>query len=239
MSLRHAAFGPLLALCLFSVSACRSNRAAEPMPESVAPGINDVFLSDDLDVEAFVDRFEGESREVAREHQGIVATLDLEPGMRVADVGAGTGLFLGALADAVGRDGVVFEVDISPRFIEHLNERIETEGYPQAKTVLTGLDRLDLPAESIDVAFVCDTYHHFEFPDRNLDSIRRALRPGGLLVVVDFERIEGVTREWLLSHVRAGKDVVRSEIEAAGFEFVDEPKVEGLKENYVLRFRRP
>ena len=100
-------------------------------------------------------------------------------------------------------------------------------------------DSIDLPEGSIDAAWICDTYHHFESPQATLASIKRALRPGGRLVLIDFERIPGVTRDWLLEHVRADKATFRSEVEAAGFEFVDEPEVEGLEENYVLRFRRP
>jgi len=64
------------------------------------------------------------------------------------------------------------------------------------------------------------------------------LRPGGELIVVDFERIPGETRKWLLDHVRANKQTFRAEIEAAGFEFVEEVQIEGLVENYFLRFSR-
>lgn len=231
----------LLAPTLFAGTACRGAAPAEAAPpeQSVAPGINDVFLADDLDVEAFIDRFEGESREVAREHRAIVGVLDLGPGKVVADVGAGTGLFLDALAEAVGPTGRVFEVDISPGFVEHLRERIAGEGLGQASAVLTDPHTLDLPRDSVDVVFVCDTYHHFEYPATNLASIRRALRPGGLLVIVDFERIPGTSREWILNHVRADKQTVRAEVEAAGFVFEDEPRLDGLEENYVLRFRNP
>ena len=66
-----------------------------------------------------------------------------------------------------------------------------------------------------------------------------AAMAGGTLVVVDFDRVPGTSREWLLTHVRAGKDEVRGEIEEAGFEFLDEVDVEGFAENYLLRFRRP
>ncbi len=69
-------------------------------------------------------------------------------------------------------------------------------------------------------------------------TIHRALRPGGSLFLVDFERIPGVSREWLLKHVRAGKDVFTAEIEKSGFELVEEVEVKGLKENYFLKFRR-
>ena len=63
--------------------------------------------------------------------------------------------------------------------------------------------------------------------------------PSGTLIVIDFDRIPGKSREFILGHVRAGKGVFRSEIEAAGFEFVEEVELDGLKENYFLRFRCP
>jgi predicted methyltransferase len=69
-----------------------------------------------------------------------------------------------------------------------------------------------------------------------LASIRRALRPGGSLVVVDFERIAGVSPDWILKHVRAGKEQFRAEIEAGGFRFIEEVKL--MRENYFLRFSR-
>ena len=96
-----------------------------------------------------------------------------------------------------------------------------------------------LSPESVDHVFICDTYHHFELYGEMLDSIREGLAPGGQLVVIDFERIPGTSRDWLLTHVRAGKDQVRAEIEQAGFEFVEEVEVPAFEENYLLRFRKP
>ena len=72
-----------------------------------------------------------------------------------------------------------------------------------------------------------------------MNSIVSALKPGGELIVVDFERIEGVSREWLMEHVRAGKEVVRKEIEESGLVFLEEVKLEKLKENYFIRFKKP
>ena len=62
---------------------------------------------------------------------------------------------------------------------------------------------------------------------------------GDTLVVIDFERIPGKSREFILGHVRAGKEVFRSEIVAAGFRYVEEIKLPEFKENYFLRFRKP
>ena len=92
---------------------------------------------------------------------------------------------------------------------------------------------LDKAENSIDLAFVCATFHHFEFPLKSMKSIRRALRPGGKVIVVDFERIEGKSSDWILGHVRAGKEVFQAETEESGFELEEE--VTGLlEENYIL-----
>ena len=95
-----------------------------------------------------------------------------------------------------------------------------------------------LPPASIDVAFICDVYHHFEHPAQTLASLRSALRPGGTLVLIDFERIPGITSAYLLEHVRAGREVFSEEIVRAGFRFRDEIELDGLEDNYILRFTR-
>ena len=75
-------------LLAFGLDAC-----AAPVEESVKPGINDIFLNPEMDVDSYVARFEVESREIYTERHDIVGTIGLEPGMAVADIGAGTGLF--------------------------------------------------------------------------------------------------------------------------------------------------
>jgi predicted methyltransferase len=231
----------LLSLPLTSLTSCLVE-APPPIPPpetSVRPGVNERFLAPDLDVQELVGTFESESREVAVRRDEIVAALGLRPGMTVADVGAGTGLFLEPLVRGVGRFGRVFAVDIAPSLIEFIDERIRVEGLTIVETVLCTETSAELSPDSVDMVFSCDTYHHFEYPQTTLASLHSALRPGGWLVIVDFERIPGVSRDWVLGHVRAGKRRVIAEVEAAGFTLHDEPLVEGLAENYVLRFRRP
>ncbi len=228
-----------LAAALLVVGALAPSCSGPPRETSVKPGINAKFLSAELDLDWAVSTFEGESREVFVSRQRIVDRLGVSAGMTVADVGAGTGIFLEAFAKAVGAGGKVLAVDISPKFIEHMNRRIRESGWTRVETV-TGREReAALPPGSVDLVFVCDTYHHFEYPRSMLASIHRALRPGGSLVIIDFERLPGVSREWILGHVRAGKDEVSSEVTAAGFTLLDELEVEGLRENYLLRFHRP
>jgi predicted methyltransferase len=114
----------------------------------------------------------------------------------------------------------------------------EADRLANLSVVLCSDRSIRLPPASIDLAFICDTYHHFEYPASTLASIHRALRPQGQLVVIDFERIPGQSRDWVLEHVRAGKAEFRSEIEAAGFEFAAQPEIRGFRENYLLRFRK-
>lgn len=226
-------------LCLVLVFSIGAETPSKPKEDSVRPGVNERFLSQDLDVEEFVEIFEGESREVFAQRDEIVEALAVSPGMTVADIGAGTGLFLPAFDRGVGSGGRVYAVEISPKFLEHLRERAQREKLARVEVVEGREDSVALPAASVDVAFVCDTYHHFEYPQSTLASLYRAIRPGGALVILDFERIPGKSRPWVVKHVRAGRETFRREIETAGFQFVSEVSVEGLKENYVLRFRRP
>src|SRR5262245_25504531 len=200
--------------------------------KSVRPGINKPFENPDL--KDFIQKFEGESREIAAHARDIVAACKLKPGMRVADVGAGTGLFTRKFAAAVGEKGRVFAVDIAPAFLRHIEKTCQESKITNVETIRCDQFSTKLPKDSVDLVFICDTYHHFEFPHRTLQSIHDALRPGGQVILIDFHRIKGKSSEWVMGHVRAGQEVFVREITAAGFEVVGEQTI--LKENYFVRF---
>lgn len=226
-------------LAILAVLASPAGPARPQGPAAPAGAdINRDFLDPQLDPEAWRQRFEVESREVFACREAIVAALGLAPGDRVADVGSGTGLFLAPFAEKVGADGRVYAVDISPRLVEFLERRVRDEGLANVAVIRSDALSTRLPPASVGHAFVCDTYHHMVEYEAMLASIHEALRPGGQLVVVDFDRIPGTSRQWLLDHVRADKETVRREIEAAGFEFAGEVEVDGFAENYLLRFRK-
>ena len=210
----------------------------EAADKSVKPGINDRFLDPNLDVSEWLGRFEIESREVYAHRERVLAACAIKPGMTVADIGAGTGFYSRLFASAVGDKGRVFSVDISPAFLDHIQSKAKEDRISNMTTVLCSDRSVKLPPSSVDLAFVCDTYHHFEYPAATLASIHQALKPGGTFMVIDFERIPGESREFIIGHVRAGKEVFRKEIIDAGFEFVEEIEIPSFKENYVLRFRK-
>jgi predicted methyltransferase len=196
---------------------------------------NAKFLKSDLDVPSWVKKFESPGREVYDKRKTIVAAAHLRKGMAVADVGAGTGLYTMLFSDAVGPKGTVYAVEIAPRFLDYLPQRARQAGATNVKVVKGTDTSIELPPASVDLVFICDTYHHFASPKQNLASIRKALRPDGELMIVDFKREPGKTPAWIVEHVRTGQPEVTAEIEAAGFSKIEEVPL--LKENYVLRFR--
>lgn len=98
----------------------------------------------------------------------------------------------------------MYAVDIAKNFVEHINKISAESGRKNVEAVVCDEHSARLPENSIDLAFICDTYHHFEYPIDTLKSIHAALRPGGKIVIVDFARIEGRSTDWTLEHVRCG-----------------------------------
>ncbi len=207
-------------------------------PASVKPGINSKFTDPGLNVDEWIARFEIESREVYQARTEIMKAMAIQPGSRVADIGAGTGFFTILMSKFAGKKGWSYAVEISPKFTQHLTALFAERNLNNTTTVFCNDRSVCLPPSSIDLAFICDVYHHFEFPKQTMMSIHDALSDGGRVILIDFERIPGTSREWTLNHVRAGKQTFIDEVQGAGFELVGERKIAGFKENYFLEFRK-
>jgi ubiquinone/menaquinone biosynthesis C-methylase UbiE len=200
------------------------------------PKINEPFMNPDL--KAFIKRFESNDREPYAKRHEIVAALGVSRGMSVADVGAGTGFFTRIFSEKVGETGKVYAVDISPQFLAHIAAESKKRGQTNVVTIRGDQVEIKLPQESVDLVFLSDVYHHLEKPEKALSSIHRALKPSGILVVIDFDKVAGQSSDFVLKHVRATKDVFRKEIEMAGFQEAKAAKPPVLKENFFLRFQK-
>lgn len=207
-----------------------------PVPDepAVSPAINAYYRG--ADVEHWQEIFERPGREVFDRRFEVLKAIGVYPGMTVADVGAGTGFYTMLFARAVGSYGTVYAVDISESFIADIERRAAEYRVENVETIVNDQEDTGLPADSVDLVFVCDTYHHFEYPRSMLGSIARALKEDGELVLIDFRRIQGVSSPWVMSHVRANREEVTKEVVEAGFELAEELNL--LRENYVLRFRK-
>ena len=93
---------------------------------------------------------------------------------------------------------------------------------------------IGLPADAIDLAFISDTYHHFEYPQQTLASIHQALRSEGRVIIIDFRRDPRISSNWVMGHVRGNKAQVIQEMQVAGFRLVDDKPL--MRTNYFLEF---
>lgn len=200
--------------------------------QSVRPGVNRQYENPDW--QQWVNTFERSGREVYAMRHAIVAATGAGPGMAVADIGAGTGLFTRLFAPAVMPGGKVYAVDISATFIENILRTCREQGLNNVEGIVNSPRDVGLPADSIDLAFITATYHHFEYPVSTLASIRRALRTGGRLVIIDFRRDPHISSPWVMQHVRGDKNSVIREIRAAGFHLLEDKPL--LRTNYFLVF---
>jgi len=117
----------------------------------------------------------------------LLSVLELKAGMKVADVGAGTGYYSWRMAQRVGAGGTVYAVDIQPEMIKLLEEQMSRRGAANVKAVLGTPTDPGLPSAGIDLALMVDVYHELEYPHEMLAAIVRALKPGGRLVFVEFK----------------------------------------------------
>ena len=164
---RRRQFRLVLILWLVASFAAPLGAAEQAKPED----INAKFRNPD--VVQSIRSFEGESREIFQKRDEILAACDLRAGIDVADVGAGTGLFTRLFASRVA-PGKVYAVDISQKFIEHIEKTCRDEKLDNVQGIVCGDYSTELPANSVDLVFVCDTYHHFQHPEKNLPpSVRR------------------------------------------------------------------
>jgi len=214
----------LLLLCELAV--------ANVTEQNVNPEINRHYQG--AEFQDWVRVFEQPGREVYDKRHAVIQSLNLKPGMDIADIGAGTGFYSLLFAQKVGKAGNVFAVDVTDDFILNINRRASENNLKNIHGVLSTQKDTLLAPGSVDMAFVCDTYHHFEYPQTMLVSIYRALRPGGELIIIDFKKQPGISSSWVMSHVRTNKEAVIKEIEQAGFKLQSETDI--LKTNYFLKF---
>ena len=119
----------------------------------------------------------------------LLRELGLKPGMAVADIGAGTGYYARRMAPLVGSGnsgGVVYATDVQPEMIKMLKDGAKKAGLTNIKPVLGGLQSVNLPEASIDLAIMVDVYHELEYPFEVIDSLVRALKPGGRIAYVEY-----------------------------------------------------
>ncbi len=185
------------------------------------------------DSKAYIARLEDPKRDGYQKPAEVVKALKLKEGEVIADIGAGSGYFTFRLAEAVGRTGRVYAVDVNPDMIRHLNRRVRDMKVGNVVTVLCAPDDPLLCDGSVDRFFICDTWHHIEGHPRYLALLKKMLKPGGEVVMIDFKKEK--TPVGPPMEMRIQRDDLVREMESNGFEVAAEHKF--LEYQYFLAFK--
>ena len=163
------------------------------------------------------------ARDERQKPRELVESMKLERGMTVADVGTGVGYMLPFLSHAVGPRGRVIAEDIFDDFLASAKQRAENQKLNNILFVKGSDTDPNLPEGGMDEVLVLDVYHHFDYPEKMLAAIHKALKPGGKLVIVDYYKSpEAMANGRAMTHIRLNKPDVIKEIEANHFHLVSE-----------------
>lgn len=140
--------------------------------------------------EEWVTTLEGPQRVAAQKIDEVLARLALKPGMVVADIGAGSGLFARPLAKAVAPGGKVYAVDIDQALLDHINRTAREGGIGNIQTVLGEFDDPKIPARNVDLAFINDVLHHIEHRATYLKALGTYIKPGGRIALIEMDNTD-------------------------------------------------
>lgn len=142
------------------------------------------------DPKAYMQALEDPKRDEYQKPHEVLSALNIKPGEVIADIGAGTGYFTFRLAHFVGEKGKVYAVDVSSDMIRHINRRIRETNAANVVSILAELDDPLLPDRSVNRFFICDVWHHVENQSKYLSLMKKMLKPGGEVVMIDFNKKE-------------------------------------------------
>jgi arsenite methyltransferase len=142
------------------------------------------------DPKAYIGALEDPKRDAYQKPQEVMTALGIKPGEVIADIGAGSGYFTFRLALHVGDKGKVYAVDVSPEMILHVNRRIRELKVNNVVSILADPDDPLLPDRSVNRFFFSESWHHIENQAKYLSLMKRMLKPGGEIVMIDFQKKE-------------------------------------------------
>lgn len=170
-------------------------------------------------LDQYIAIFEDPQRDEWQKPDEFIAALNVQPGQLVADIGAGSGYFTLRLARAVGEKGTVFAIDVASGMLDYLRQRLAKERIENVRVLQVPPHDPLLRDGSLDLIFVCNTYHHLEEREVYLRKLRKALKPNGRLVIIDFYKKNDMPVGPPLP-IRLSEETVRQELQHAGLHVV-------------------
>ena len=173
--------------------------------------------------------FDDPARDAWQKPHEVIQALALAPDGRIADIGAGTGYFTVRLAHMTPK-GRVYAVDVEADMVQYVAERARRERLSNVQAVQATPSDARLP-EKVDRVLLVDTYHHIDGREAYFRKLRKSLRPGGEVAIIDFTRDSTMGPP---SEVRIPKEQVSAEMRRAGYRLVRSPDL--LPNQYFLVF---
>ena len=163
------------------------------------------------------------TREATQKPGELIKSMGLEPGMTVADVGTGVGFMLPFLSRRVGPAGRVLAEDIFDDFLAGAKQTAEEQKLSNIAFIKGTETDPNLPEGQVDMELVLDAYHHFDYPEKMLAALHKALKPDGKLVIVEYYKREtAMPGGRALTHIRLDMPDVIKEVEANHFHLLME-----------------
>ncbi len=170
----------------------------------------------------WVTTLEGPRRVASMKMDEVLAKLALKPGMVVADIGAGSGLFSRPMAKAVAPSGKVYAVDIQQDLLDYIDQRDKDEHIANVQTVLGAFDDPKLPARDVDVALINDVLHHIEKRAAYLKALGSYMRPGGRIAIIEMDKNDPNTPHRNQPELLVSREEIMGWMSDAGFKLVAE-----------------
>jgi arsenite methyltransferase len=172
------------------------------------------------DPKAYIGALEDPKRDAYQKPHEVLTALNLKPGEIIADIGAGSGYFTFRLSHHVGDKGKVYAVDVSPDMILHINRRIRELKANNVVSLLADPDDPLLPEASVNRFFFSDSWHHIENQNKYLSLMKKMLKPGGEIVMIDFHKKDLPVGPPLQMRI-AREDLIK-QMESNGFRLLKE-----------------
>nr|WP_299340795.1 class I SAM-dependent methyltransferase [Allomuricauda sp.] len=200
-----------------------------------------------IQLQAQYSAYDWEERDDWMKTSTLLAKSGIEIGDVVADIGCHEGYLTMHLSRKVSTSGRVFAVDVRDDRLATLRENANERGLANIVTILGDYDNPKLPADSLDYVFIVDTYHEIESYEKVLGLIKKSLKRGGGIMVMEKlkDRVKGKSRDAQTSAHSLSMPYVKKELESFGFEIVDQIDNHGLweleadKQMWVVFARKP
>jgi len=186
------------------------------------------FFNNRIKAIFYIDHMEREERLERMYIDSIIEKLAVKPGQKIADIGAGSGLFSRKIAMKIAPHGIVYAIDINKHLLDHINKTNKKEGITNIITVLAKETDPQIP-ELVDLIYICDTLHYIDEQEKYIKTMSSYLKNGGKIAVVDFKI------NWPPLSIKFTKDDLINWMNTAGLTLIED--YDFIEDEFLMIFK--